>query len=76
VAVITEGEQRLRSEKVVEVLLRHLGEDLSRPGLADTPKRFVKAMEELTRGLREPPPEVVFSRLSTTPRWGPWLLRT
>ena len=69
--MITEGEQRLRSEKVVEVLLRHLGEDLSRPGLADTPKRFVKAMEELTRGLREPPPEVVFFPLEYDAEVGP-----
>ena len=48
------------AEEAVEYLLVHLGEDLSRPGVANTPRRFVKAMEELTRGLREPPPEVVF----------------
>ncbi|MEM4964437.1 MAG: GTP cyclohydrolase I, partial [Pyrobaculum sp.] len=41
-------------------LLKRLGEDLSRPGVVNTPRRFVKAMEELTRGLREPPPDVVF----------------
>ncbi|MFN7105485.1 MAG: GTP cyclohydrolase I, partial [Pyrobaculum sp.] len=49
-----------RPERGVELLLKHLGEDLTRPGLASTPRRFVKAMEELTRGLTEPPPEVVF----------------
>ena len=52
-------------------MLRHLGEDVSRPGVADTPKRFVKAMEELTRGLREPPPEVVFFPLEYEAEVGP-----
>jgi GTP cyclohydrolase I len=69
--VIAEREQRLRPEKGVETLLRHLGEDVSRPGVADTPKRFVKAMEELTRGLREPPPEVVFFPLEYEAEVGP-----
>jgi GTP cyclohydrolase I (EC 3.5.4.16) len=69
--VITEGEQRLRPEKGVEVLLTHLGEDVSRPGVVNTPKRFVKAMEELTRGLREPPPEVVFFPLEYDAEVGP-----
>lgn len=55
----------------VELLLRHLGEDLSRPGLANTPKRFVKTMEELTRGLREPPPEIVFFPLEYDAEVGP-----
>ncbi len=31
-------------------LLSELGEDPRRPGLADTPERFAKAMRELTRG--------------------------
>ncbi len=60
-----------RPERGVELLLRHLGEDLSRPGLVNTPKRFVKAMEELTRGLREPPPEIVFFPLEYEAELGP-----
>ncbi|MEM0467866.1 MAG: GTP cyclohydrolase I [Pyrobaculum sp.] len=52
-------------------LLRHLGEDLSRPGVVNTPRRFVKAMEELTRGLREPPPDVVFFPLEYGAEVGP-----
>jgi len=69
--VITEREQRLRPEKGVEALLTHLGEDVSRPGVVNTPRRFVKAMEELTRGLREPPPEVVFFPLEYEAEVGP-----
>jgi GTP cyclohydrolase I len=69
--VITESEQKLKPERAVQALLRHLGEDVSRPGVVDTPRRFVKAMEELTRGLREPPPEVVFFPLEYEAEVGP-----
>ncbi len=60
-----------KAEAAVTSLLIHLGEDLSRPGVANTPKRFVKAMEELTRGLREPAPEVVFFPLEYEADPGP-----
>ncbi|AET34244.1 GTP cyclohydrolase I [Pyrobaculum ferrireducens] len=69
--MITEKRAKARPEKGVEDLLLHLGEDLSRPGVANTPRRFVKAMEELTRGLREPPPEVVFFPLEYEAQVGP-----
>jgi GTP cyclohydrolase I (EC 3.5.4.16) len=72
VAMITEREQRkLKPERGVEDLLKYLGEDVSRPGVVGTPRRFVKAMEELTRGLREPPPEVVFFPLEYEAEVGP-----
>ncbi|CCC82093.1 GTP cyclohydrolase I [Thermoproteus tenax] len=51
---------RDEAERAVETLLSHIGEDLKRPGLERTPRRFVGALEELTRGLREDPPEIVF----------------
>ena len=60
-----------KAEDAVAKLLAFLGEDLTRPGVANTPKRFVKAMEELTRGLREPPPEVVFFPLEYDAELGP-----
>lgn len=43
-------------------LLQHIGEDPSRDGLLDTPKRVVKALKELTAGYDKDPAEI----LSTT----------
>ena len=37
------------AEQAVRTLLNYLGEDPDRPGLKDTPKRFVKMLDELTR---------------------------
>jgi len=34
----------------VQAIVGHLGEDLKRPGLRDTPRRFAKAMRALTAG--------------------------
>lgn len=61
----------VKPEEGVRALLEHLGEDVTRPGVVDTPKRFVKALGELTRGLREPPPEVVFFPLEYDAEPGP-----
>ncbi|MBP1449339.1 MAG: GTP cyclohydrolase I [Thermoproteus sp.] len=47
-------------EEPAKELLEELGLDLAREGARDTPRRFLSALAELTRGLREPPPEVVF----------------
>lgn len=38
------------AEDSIKTLLAFLGEDTSREGLLDTPKRVVKAMEEMTNG--------------------------
>ncbi|MEZ0318714.1 MAG: GTP cyclohydrolase I [Pyrobaculum sp.] len=62
---------KTEAEEAVAKLLAFLGEDVKRPGVVNTPKRFVKAMEELTRGLREPPPEVVFFPLEYDAEPGP-----
>lgn len=40
-------------QKQIEVLLRFIGEDPSRPGLQGTPERMEKAYSFLTRGYRE-----------------------
>ncbi|MEL9990248.1 MAG: GTP cyclohydrolase I [Thermoproteus sp.] len=47
-------------EGLAHALLKELGMDLDAPGTKDTPRRFASALTELTRGLREPPPEIVF----------------
>ncbi|MGK0673434.1 MAG: GTP cyclohydrolase I FolE [Halothiobacillaceae bacterium] len=46
-------------EKLYEAILNALGEDVSRDGLRDTPKRAAKAMEFLTKGYRETLEQVV-----------------
>jgi GTP cyclohydrolase I len=43
----------------VEAILRHVGEDPRRPGLADTPKRYAAAMRFLTGGYAESVDDVV-----------------
>lgn len=48
---------REEAERAVETLLRWLGEDPSREGLADTPKRVVKAYSELFGGYNQDPTE-------------------
>jgi len=48
-----------RIEAAVHELLVAIGEDPSREGLRETPSRFARAYEEMFRGLREDPAEVL-----------------
>ncbi len=48
-----------RIEAAVRELLLAIGEDPSREGLRQTPSRFARAYEEMFRGLREDPAEVL-----------------
>jgi len=50
---------REEAEAAVEVLLRWAGDDPSREGLRDTPKRVVKAFDEFFSGYREDPANVL-----------------
>ncbi|MBP0615009.1 GTP cyclohydrolase I FolE [Jiella mangrovi] len=50
---------RAEAEAAVETLLRWIGEDPDREGLKETPKRVVKAYEELFGGYRSEPAEVL-----------------
>ena len=43
----------------IEAIVSHLGEDASRPGMKDTPKRFAQAMRFLTSGYDSDPESVV-----------------
>jgi GTP cyclohydrolase I len=59
---------REEAEAAVKVLLAYIGVDPGRQGLLDTPKRVVGAFEELFRGYRECPTEVLdrtFSEIGT-----------
>src|SRR2546428_8040586 len=47
------------AEKAVVILLRFIGEDPQRDGLADTPARVVKAWREMTAGYDEDPAEIL-----------------
>ena len=47
------------AEKAVTTLLRFIGEDPQRDGLADTPARVVKAWREMTAGYEEDPAEIL-----------------
>lgn len=53
---------RVEAIGAVEKLLHLIGEDPTRDGLRDTPKRVVKALLEMTSGYREDPAKI----LSTT----------
>jgi GTP cyclohydrolase I len=57
-AVSAHREERVM-EKSYSEIIEALGEDLSRPGLVDTPKRAAKAMKFLTRGYEQSLDEVV-----------------
>ena len=46
---------RAEAEAAVEVLLRWAGDDPSREGLRETPRRMVRAYEEMFAGYREDP---------------------
>jgi len=53
-------------EKEFASIIEQLGEDISRPGLVDTPKRAAKAMQFLTRGYQQDLEEVINGALFPT----------
>jgi len=55
-----EDDLRRRMEYHVREILRLIGEDTDRPGIRETPRRFVDAILELTAGLRSKEPEIRF----------------
>lgn len=48
-----------RAELGIEALLIHLGQDIKQASIADTPKRVVKAMEEMTVGYGMNPSKIL-----------------
>jgi len=53
-------------EKAVKKILKHIGEDPSREGLIDTPKRVKKAWEFMCSGYTQDPKEIIQSALFTS----------
>ena len=50
---------RSEAEQAVKTLLSYIGEDLSREGLADTPRRMIEAYDELFQGYHQCPADVL-----------------
>ena len=50
-------------EEAYKKIIEACGEDLTRPGLVDTPKRAAKAMKFLTRGYEQKLDEVINNAL-------------
>jgi GTP cyclohydrolase IA len=57
---------REQAEAAVRTLIAYIGDDPAREGVLDTPKRVVGAYEELYRGYREVPAEVLDRTFSET----------
>jgi GTP cyclohydrolase I len=58
-------QNRIVAEDAVRQLLRHIGEDPEREGLARTPTRVVQAYEFLTRGYKQDPKVAINGALFT-----------
>jgi GTP cyclohydrolase I len=50
---------RADAEQAVQTLLAYIGEDSTREGLVDTPRRFVEAWDELFQGYHQDPADVL-----------------
>ena len=61
----TDRADRAAAEQAVRTLLRHLGEDPDREGLARTPTRVVQALEFLTHGYAQDPKQAINGALFT-----------
>ena len=57
------ADQRVAAEDAVRVLLRYIGEDPTREGLRDTPRRYVQALLDNTQGFQKRPQDVVGNAL-------------
>jgi len=59
------AQDRAPTEEAVRAILRHIGEDPQREGLARTPTRVVQAFEFLTRGYNQDPKDAINGALFT-----------
>ncbi len=58
--------KNIEFENAVKTMMAHVGEDASREGLLDTPKRVRKAYEFIYGGYKEDPEEILSSALFTS----------
>jgi GTP cyclohydrolase IA len=63
--VLTVAQGRNPAEEAVREILRHIGEDPEREGLARTPTRVVQAYEYLTSGYMQDPKQAINGALFT-----------
>ena len=63
---VTPRPSRDEAEAAVRTLIAYIGDDPKREGVLDTPKRVVGAYEELYRGYRESPADVLDRTFSET----------
>jgi GTP cyclohydrolase I len=63
---VAQRPSRQEAEAAVRTLIAYIGDDPNREGVLDTPKRVVGAYEELYRGYRESPAEVLERTFSET----------
>lgn len=50
---------RTIAEAAMKQVIRHLGEDVDREGLKDTPARVIRALEEMTGGYQQDPASIL-----------------
>ncbi len=65
-APIANRPNREQAEEAVRTLIAYIGDDPAREGVLDTPRRVIKAYDELYRGYRDVPAEVLDRTFSET----------
>jgi GTP cyclohydrolase I len=68
-APVEKRPSREEAEAAVRALIAYVGDDPTREGLLDTPKRVVSALDELYSGYREVPAEVLARTFGETERY-------
>jgi GTP cyclohydrolase I len=71
---IPDKPSRAQAEEAVRTLIAYAGDDPAREGVLDTPRRVVDAFEELYRGYRECPVEVLDKTFSETADYDDFVL--
>src|SRR5580700_6770993 len=73
-APVEKRPSREEAEAAVRALIAYIGENPSREGLVDTPKRVVGALDELYRGYREVPADALSRTFGETEAYDDFVL--